>query len=134
MNSAAHDIALKLVDLGIATAFGGNKSWSTHVASEPDSPANTITIYDTAGGEPDTDELNHFRPTFQVRVRGASFEEAYARQEAIKSALITFAGDTATSRFILIVMASDIASLGRDTKGNHRLVANYRARREAKEN
>lgn len=130
MNSAAHDIALFIADSGIGI-------WGTDLFanSEPATPDGTITVYDYPGGAPDTDELDVRLPNFQVRIRDLSYPVAYAKHEAIFGALILPSNGiiTATSRFSLIAMNSDIASLGRDGNQRYILVASYRARRTNKE-
>lgn len=130
MISPADDIARKLAALSVGT-LGGAAKWSISINTEPLSPAEAITVYDTGGGEPDTDEQDLFNPTFQVRVRTPSFPEAYAKQEAIRDLLIL--SDplvTTTSTFVGIAMSSDILSLGKDDGNRFILVANYRAIRK----
>ena len=135
MNSPAHDLALYLVAAGVMPNFGGAIPWSAFIAAEPDTPDETVTFYDLPGGEPDTDEMDQFTPAFQVRVRAKLWVEGYAKQEAIRDALLSSRSgfEAESSRFILVVMTSDIATIGRDDKQRHLIVANYRARREAKE-
>lgn len=131
MNSPAHDLALYLQAQGVGT-FGGANAWSISVGREPVSPPEAVTLYDTGGAEPDTDELSDKLPTFQVRVRGPAFPAVYAKQEAIRDLLIMPEPIvTATSRFVGIQMSSDIIDIGRDDGDRFILVANYRARRTA---
>jgi len=133
MKSPAHDLALYLVTAGVG-AFGGEAAWSVNVAVEPVSPPEAITLYDTGGGEPDTDELTDFLPTFQVRVRGPNYATAYSKQEAIRNLLILPEPIVVdSSQFVGIQMSSDIICIGRDESDRFLLVANYRARRTAKE-
>lgn len=132
MNSPAHDIALFLAEQGEGY-WGGNREWCISVNGEPASPDDAITIYDTPGGEPDTDELDIFRPSLQVRVRSHSWQKAYNKQIAIRDLLIFDPVDAASSYFELIVMSSDVMSLGKDDSNRHLLTANYRARRTEKE-
>lgn len=133
MNSPSHEIALHLASVGVGT-FGGSSPWSIYFASEPASPDDTITVYDTPGGEPDTDELDLFRPAFQIRVRSANYAEAYAKHSTIREILTLPDTITAeTSIFIGIEMSTDVAGIGTDDNDRHLLVANYRAMRMKKE-
>ena len=68
MRSPAHDIALHIAGPGIGT-FGGATGWTIAVGTGASSPDTTITLYDTGGEGPDTDELDIERQSIQVRVR-----------------------------------------------------------------
>lgn len=131
--SPAHLIALYLASNGAGT-FGGAAKWSINVSREPVNPPEAVTLYDTGGEGPDTDELDLLGPTFQVRVRGPNYAEAYAKHEAIRDLLIldqpitvTPPGASVPAEFIGIVMQSDILAIGRDENDRHLLTANYRA-------
>lgn len=129
MKSPAHDLALFLATAGVG-AFGGAAAWCVGVAAEPEAPAEAITLYDTGGGEPDTDQLDAM-PSFQVRVRGPVYATAYSKQEAIRDLLLLPEPITTSESRYLIQMSGEIASIGRDDSNNFLLVANYRARRTA---
>ena len=130
MNSPGHDIALLIAAASIGT-FGSESAWGVFVGREPAKPDSCITVYDTSGGEPDTDELDWFRPTFQVRVRGVSYQDAYDKQIAIRDALIYASPvDVTGGRFVGIMMTSDVMSIGGEDSKRHILTANYRAIRE----
>lgn len=129
--SPAHLIALYLAASGVGT-FGGEAGWSINVSREPVKPFTAITLYDTGGDGPDTDELDWLRPTFQVRVRGTDYPDAYAKQEEIRDLLALPQPITVTHlgkeyEFIGVVMQSDILAIGRDDNDRHLLTANYRA-------
>ncbi|MCW5678455.1 MAG: hypothetical protein KIT65_10975 [Xanthobacteraceae bacterium] len=131
--SPAHLLALYLAQNGVGT-FGGSAKWSISVSREPVDPPEAVTIYDTGGDGPDTDELDLLGPTIQVRVRGPNYAEAYAKQEEIRDLLIldqpvivTPEGATVPAEFIGIVMQSDILAIGRDENDRHLLTANYSA-------
>lgn len=126
MKSPAHDIAGYLASRGVGT-FPGTIS----VHAEPAEPANVVTLYDTGGLEPDTDELDLMRPTFQVRVRNLDPAAGYALQEVIRN-LLMLPGRvvTADSAFVMITPSSDIASLGRDDNDRFLTTLNYSAIRE----
>lgn len=126
MKSPAHDLAIYLSLNGIGT-FPGTIS----VHAEPADPPNVVTLYDTGGQEPDTDQLDLMRPTFQVRVRNTDPVAGYAIQELVRN-LLMLPGRIATadSAFVVITPSSDIASLGRDDNGRFLTTLNYSAIRE----
>ena len=133
MNPPSLDLAKFLAGKSGLGSLHGSDSWSVHVASEPDKPYSVVTIYDTIGTEPDTDELDVFRPSFQVRVRSRDYTQAFNIQEAVRDLLIMGPVETETSLFSLIVLSSDILHIGTDDNDLHLLTANYRSRRTEKE-
>jgi hypothetical protein len=126
MKSPAHDLAIYLAAHGVGT-FPGTIS----VHAEPAAPDNVVTLYDTGGLEPDTDQLDLMRPTFQVRVRNMDPAAGYVKQEQIRD-LLMLPGRvvTADSTFVMITPSSDIASLGRDDNDRFLTTLNYSAIRE----
>lgn len=126
MKSPAHDLAIYLSLNGIGT-FPGTIS----VHAEPADPPNVVTLYDTGGLEPDTDQMDLMQPTFQVRVRNLDPALGYVMQERIRD-LLMLPGRlvTADSAFVMITPSSDIASLGRDDNNRFLTTLNYRAIRE----
>jgi hypothetical protein len=131
--STAYNVARYLATQGIGT-WAGSSGWSINVSREAVSPDKCITIYDTGGEEPDTDQLDE-RPTFQVRVRSAKTGDAYldahAKQVAIRDLLTAEIPPVMNGvAYVGIMQMSEIASIGRDENDRHLLVANYRARRE----
>jgi hypothetical protein len=126
MKSPAHDLAVYLAAQGLGTYPG---TISVHV--EPADPPNVVTLYDTGGLQPDTDELDLMRPTFQVRVRNTDPVANYETQERIRN-LLMLSGRivTADSAFVMIIPSSDIASLGNDDTGRFLTTLNYTAIRE----
>lgn len=130
MNSAAHDIALYLQDQGVGT-FGVD----LFVGHEPTDPPDCTTIYDYPGLDADTDEMDIRQPNFQVRVRSPRYEVANNKHEEIFRALTEHkvGFDAPTSTFSVVVLNTDVSSLGRDANQRMILVANYRARRTQKE-
>lgn len=133
MNSPAHDVALFLVASGVGT-LPWTTGWAVSLALEPASPDDAVTVYDTGGQSQDTDELDMKRPTFQVRVRSASYADAYAKQQEIRDLLTeTSPISGSTSDFVDIALTSEISAIGRDDSNRHVLTANYRAIRTEKE-
>lgn len=135
MRSPAHDIALHIASVpGIGT-FGGATGWTISVATEASSPDTTITVYDTGGEGPDTDELDIERQSIQVRVRSGkqsgAYQAAYDKQHAIRAALINLSGVVMDgSRYLGIVMMSEILTIGRDDNDRFLMTANYRVIRQ----
>jgi len=126
MPSTAFEVAQYLQSNGIG-AFASPNQWSINVSREPTSPSDVITIYDTPGLEPDTDELDLLKPGFQVRIRCIDYLSGIAKHEAIRDLLIlpnqlVMAG----TKYISVVMSIDINSIGRDEEDRHLLVASYR--------
>lgn len=128
MTSPADDVAAFL----IAEGLGGEEpddAWPVFVSREPESPDAAITVYDT-GGDQDTNELD-YRPTFQVRVRSASYPAAYEKAAAIRDALvIPNALTLGEVDYQGVFLVSDVSPIGRDDNDRHLLVMNFRAIRD----
>ena len=133
MNSPAHDTALYLAAAGVGI-FAGEGEWGIYVGAEPTTPDNCITLYDTSGGQADTDQLDVFVNSLQVRVRSASYTAAYSQHRAIRQLLILPTKmSMVTSVVTAIDLISDVGSIGKDSNNRHLLTANYRIRRIEKE-
>jgi hypothetical protein len=126
MKSPAHDLAIYLASQGVGQFPG-----SISVNVEPADPVDVVTIYDTGGDSPDTDQLDLLRPTFQVRVRSMDPEAGYEMQERIRD-LLMLPGRivTVNSAFVVITPTSDVAHIGRDDNDRHLTTLNYSAIRE----
>lgn len=123
----ALDVAKYLAASGAGVFAGtGSEQWSINAFLEPPSPDKTITVYDTGGAGPDTDEMDWQRPAFQVRVRCKVYKDGYAKQQAVRDLLLLVAPIVMeTSTFIGINMTTDILSIGRDDNNRFLLTANY---------
>jgi len=133
MNSPAIDIAkyLASVDYTGLGGFGGSDRWCVNAVWEPAEPNDVVTVYDSGGTGPDTDELDISVVNFQVRVRCAAYNEGYAIHEIIRDLLILPAPIVMeTSTFVGVTMTSDVIGIGRDDNDRHLLTANYQAIRE----
>ena len=131
MNTPAKDIAEYLAGQGVG-ALLGETAWSINYNGENVKPADTITVYDTGGGHPETDALDIDLPTFQSRVRAVDMTEGTDKHRTIRDLLILQQPlFCATSRFDLIVLVNDMGQIGKDTSNRHILIANYRGRRVA---
>jgi hypothetical protein len=130
VSSTAFEVAKFLAASGVGT-FAGASGWSLNVAREPINPATAITVYDTGGESPDTDEQDLLIHTFQIRVRAPSYPNAYAKHEEMRALLIL--PDSIVmegTRYVGVWMTSDILAIGRDEGERHLLTANYRAIKE----
>ncbi|MGE0366935.1 MAG: minor capsid protein [Phycisphaerales bacterium] len=128
--STAYEVAQYLASQSVGT-FGGNSLWSIHVAREPSGPDDVITVYDTGGEEPDTDEMDLYRPSFQVRTRSVDYLEGFQKQEAIRSLLILPNSLVmGTHRYVSVNMSSDILPIGSDDNNRYLITANYRCMKE----
>jgi hypothetical protein len=125
MRSPAVSIARHLAANGFG-AFGAQAGWSIHAGFEPAKPDTTITVFDTGGEEPDTDQRDR-RPTLQVRVRGPSYDDAYTKLDDIAYFLanarpVVLDG----TRYTGFSITSDIAGLGQDDNKRHQFTVNFR--------
>lgn len=125
MKSIAEEIARYLATHGFGT-LGGSAGWSINFGKEPAKPETCITIYDTGGGEPDTDELDIHDPTFQVRVRGKKYNVAATKMEQIRRDLIKAVPAMDSYSVIAILCTTSIASIGPDDNGRDILTCNFK--------
>lgn len=129
MSSPAHDIALELQGQGFGT-FGADSGWSIAVSQEPSEPPTAITLYDTDSPS-EYEDLGFTQARFQVRVRGPSYVDAYAKQQTIRGWLVTATNfDRSDYRYMGIDLLGQINSIGRDDDNRYILTANYRLYRK----
>lgn len=123
--SVAYIIADYLQDQGLGT-IGGFDPWSIFVGTEPASPDEAVTIYDT-GGPPGNPDGPLFNPTIQVRVRSHDYLAGYNRAVVIRDILILptsrIMGDW---RCTGVWLASDVTKIGQDDNNRNLFTANYR--------
>lgn len=97
----------------------------------PESPDAIVAIFDYSGEDPEQN-IEYWRPSVQVRVRGAreDYETAYQLAMNIKALLVAShnitIGDT---RYIGIWSKGDIISLGRDNNQRPELSMNFQIHR-----
>jgi hypothetical protein len=130
MSSTAFEVAKFLAASGAGT-FAGATGWSINVSREPVNPPTAVTVYDTGGEGPDTDEQDLLVHNFQIRVRAPNYANAYAKHEEMRALLI--GPDSIVmegTRYVGVWVASDILAIGRDEGDRHLLTANYRAIKE----
>lgn len=106
---------------------------SKYLGDMPDTPDNIIILYNTGGGNPfhtlGAQKPSHEEPTFQVRIRDASYASAISRAEAIKDLLD---GKTSTTingtNYISIFLIGDINSIGRDSRNRTHVTINFKTK------
>lgn len=130
MSTPAYDVAQRLAALSLGTV-GADAGWSIAVSREPIAPATAITVYDTGGGPVDTDDQDLGSPTVQVRVRSTDYLAAYAKQEAIRQALILSGFTGAGRRYYSAAAISGILAIGRDDADRFLLTQNFQLLSEA---
>ncbi len=119
--SPAQDIARFLHDAG-----HGVIGTSIFVGLEPPLPNTCITVYDTGGGDADTDEVDIFTPSFQVRVRHPSYEAGHDLATDIRRTLLSLLKRTTNGRvYFGFAITADVAALMRDERERHVFVASY---------
>jgi hypothetical protein len=103
------------------------------IGTEPESPVNTITLYDTGGEAPVGDDFGIDISNFQVRVRHSDYTAGYAVvksiQEMYKGYMPTIIGE---SRYIGIWLIGNIVHLA-SIASREIWVANFKVMREAAE-
>lgn len=127
MNPPSKDIGtfLERASLGV---HGANHGWSIQIAVGQPKPDTIIVLTDYEGEAPDTDELDLYRHRVQVAVRCRSYELAYQKQVAIRSALNAISSETIDGKtYLSITPISDIISTGQDDNGRFILTSNFQA-------
>lgn len=133
-HSPADVIRRLLIQLGHGTTPEDSGEWPIYVATEPDSPDNAITLYDTAGinqGDHMIDGERQEKHGFQVRIRGWDHTTGYTKAREIAvgmdqnvdrtSATVPDSTGAGVSYTVWsITRSSDVLSLGRDTPQSKR--------------
>lgn len=125
--SPADDLARYIAGLGLGIFGNSNQNaWAVSVAREPIEPANCITFYDTGGVGADTDELDLYRPSIQVRVRSRDYMEGCNKQQQIRLALHAIAGATINGkRYVGVTNETDINHIGMSENNMFLTTINY---------
>lgn len=88
MNSPAYDIADYLSEI---SSLALTKGTDVFVGTEPTSPDDCVTVYDTNTGAPglttDPDETRVEYPSIQVRVRNNAYDSCWSLADEIKNTL-----------------------------------------------
>jgi hypothetical protein len=107
MESPATQVKDILVGAGLGV-FKAKGDWGINIGYHPDKPDNTITLTDTGGFIPDTQDED--KPTVQVLVRAKDYVAGWDRGSAIRDYLVAYADDSIQA-FLLV---SDLACIGVD--------------------
>lgn len=119
-NNPAKDIRATLVDDdGVTTDI--------FIASEPSSPDECITLYNTAGGEAPSPKFLLDFPGLQVRSRANSYETAYANLLEVFDLLVGRAAFIKnTTRYTGIIALTNIFEIGQDENERRILAVNLK--------
>lgn len=124
MNAPATDIAT-ILDGG--SALGLTAGTNLFVSILPESPDAIVAIFDYSGNDPEQN-FEYWRPSVQVRVRGAreDYETPYQLAMDIRALLVASYNITVDgARYIGIWAKGDIMSLGRDANERPELSINF---------
>lgn len=117
MSSPAYKIARFL-----EANFYGEVGHDILVSLEPSTPVETITVYDTGGIDPDTDDQDVFIRTIQIRFRTEDYNGTYDKMVEIRDLLI----NGPITDINDVWMQGDILPIGRDDNDRHLLTMNFR--------
>jgi hypothetical protein len=119
-NNPAKDIRDTLVnDDGVTTAI--------YIGSEPSTPDECVTLYNTSGDEPPSPKYLLDHPGLQVRSRANSYETAYTNILQVFDLLVGRAAFTKnTTRYTGIIALTNIFDLGQDENRRRILVCNLK--------
>jgi hypothetical protein len=115
--------------------------WIGYVGKEPERPDNTITLYDTGGGQPRHNMSNTVHPTcyptFQIRVRCVGYRESFNKLNEVAELLDQNGGflsygkqeddPTVLYEYADILRTSDYLSLGFDERKRALWTVNFKA-------
>ena len=97
-DSPARVVRDLLIQLGLGTAAS---TWPVYVSSEPSSPDNCITVYDTSGLDHGREHIGGERQEhngFQIRIRSATPDVGWTRTSLIATTL-----DTSTNLTTVVI-------------------------------
>lgn len=115
--------------LTTASIVEGATGWRCFLGTEPSTPDQCVTIYETAGYAParafGSSSADVPRPSFQIRVRGSSNQD-YATPRAKMTDIINALNKTdVTSTLTLVGANSAPIPLGLDSNNRHIFVYNF---------
>lgn len=103
-------------------------TWPSFYGTEPASPDQCVTLYDTGGLAANPDGP-YSDPLIQVRVRSHSYADGYAKAEAVRDALILPTGHVIDGEIFKFWLTSDVAKIGSDDNNRELFTINFRAMR-----
>lgn len=143
MNPVSVDIKDLLVTAGIGS-FASDSAWAINISYEPDTPSDTITIYDTGGPKPSYHMTAGTRgmlySDFMVRVRSNSYVNAWNKMWDILESIdhkghFTVEADSSSEadvRYSDIQKQTEVEFLRKDNNERTILICNFRAFRQEK--
>lgn len=129
-HSPADVLRRALIDLGLGSAPPATP-WPVYASSEPSSPENVITVYDTEGRDEGREMIlgeRQERHGFQIRVRAGTHTEGYTKARAIAVALdeVVYMRAVSIEGIAYLIWAisrtSDVISLGTNVTSSKRQV------------
>lgn len=125
--SAAKDLSGYLVTCGLGSSPSLNPDvWHIGYAREPTNPIKCLTLYDTGGRGPDTQELDVRRPSVQLRVRCKDYDEAMNKIGAASSRLLNMPTQYLNgTRYIALNQETEIIDGGVTENGFFILTVNF---------
>jgi len=129
MNPCSKDMANYLAAAGLGLVVGTN----LFTGREPNSPANTATIYDTPGDAPmlTMDNVRYDYPAIQVRVRNTGYQAGWALIDSIRTALHGLAHVTQGGAvYELVKCDQEPFLLDYDESNRPRFVCNFSVQRK----
>ena len=130
MNPVSEDIKDMLED---DTSLGLTFGTDLHIAKEPSTPDNVVTIYDTPSYPPDItlDNSNvYYRSSFQVRVRHLEQDTGMALARNIMESLHARAQETWNGTLYTVIRATgEPAPLGWSEKDRIIIIVNFNCQR-----
>lgn len=142
LHSPGNIIRWLIINLGQGTDPQQNGNWPVYWNSEPDTPDNVITVYDTTGildGRSQIDGEVYKHSGFQVRVRAPKARQVYNQistlvqqlNENVKMATVGINDDQGQAEYIVCAcnQKSDIIDMKKESPTSERsvFVVNYTA-------
>ena len=135
MNAASVDMVQILEEAGESSAFDDLTYASTlFIGSEPSTPINCVTIFDTPGFAPELNLVTqgYEYPSIQIRVRNKKYLDGWTLIERIKDALHGLSHTTVNGTlYTVIYCSSGPAHLDWDDNGHARFIINFNLQRRS---
>ena len=134
MNAPSMDIKDILVAEPSLNLIFGGPDGQLYVGKEPETPINTVTIFDTGGLTPqltmDKDEIYQY-PSINIRVRNKDYETGFDLANNIKDALHGRSHETWNAAIYELIQATGEAfMLGWDDNNNAWFIINFNIQRK----
>lgn len=112
--------------LDAESVTGGATGWSAFTSFLPTDPDKAVAVFETGGDTPEMamGGTNYPKPTFQVRIRGESFEYETARQKA-QDAINALHRYSVNNQTFFAIQSGPL-SIGNDENDRPNLTVNFR--------